>query len=489
MATFKKTMSGDSRYSVILTVTEKTVTSADIADNSTRVDYKLEAKKSSGGGYYTANTNNPIKVTLDGTVVVNTTKSYDFRPSGAKTITLASGTRTIKHNPDGSKTIECKGYFKDANNSLGNATASGNLTLTQLHTPPVITGYSITETNSVLTNIGVSNNQFVGYLSNKRINITYNLDEDTQYQSALVYFEGGSQIAWNNALPITTNFANFHPTPVNNYLNLCVSVTDDKNTTSYYSNASGSTQARQGLDSYAYVPYIIPTFNSSSNAKRDGQLTGKVNLNIDGVYFNGEIGSGANKVNQGGNYKPTIKYKFWKLGDTEPATYDNLIPDTSVTISNGTFSVSDYAIGNATEGTPNHFDPSYSYRVKIYIQDTFKSSETPELSIPVGEAVWTEYKDRVDFKKLTIQNVEITPNGVPKVVHVYWNNSMTFTLKDSQQAIVVLNHDHVAIAWHGGDVLNFTNIFGAGINGSINGDAVTVNMGGSYFSGTAYISE
>lgn len=406
-----KTMSGDSRYSIKLTVTEKTVTSADIADNSTRVDYKLEATKSSGSGYYSNSAVSTVKVTLDGTTIVNTKKAYDFRNSTPKTITLASGTHTIKHDSDGSKTIACSGYFKDGANSLGNATASGNLTLTQLHTPPVITGYSITETNSTLTNIGVSNNQFVGYLSNKRINITYNLDENTQYQSALVYFEGGSQIAWNSALPIIANFANFHPTPINNNLNLCVSVADDKNTVSYYSNVSGSTQTRQGLDSYAYVPYIIPTFNSSSNAKRDGQLTGKVRLNITGTYYNGEIGSGSSKVNQGGTYKPTIKYKFWKVGESQPSTYAYTIPTSSITTSNGTFTISNYQIGSADEQAPNYFNPSYSYRVKIYIQDTFKSSETPELSIPVGEAVWTEYKDRVDFKKLTIQNVEVTPGG------------------------------------------------------------------------------
>ena len=198
---------------------------------------------------------------------------------------------------------------------------------------------------------------------------------------------------------------------VNNYLNLCVSITDGKNTTSYYSNASGSTQTRQGLDSYAYVPYIIPTFNSSSNAKRDGQLTGKVKLNITGTYYNGEIGSGSSKVNQGGNYKPTIKYKFWKVGESQPSTYAYTIPGPSITTSNGTFTISNYQIGSADDQATNYFNPSFSYRVRIYIQDTFKSSESPELSIPVGEAVWTEYKDRVDFKKLTIQNVEVTPGG------------------------------------------------------------------------------
>ncbi len=131
MATFKKTMSGDDRYSITLSVSE-VHDSVNITDNTSQITYTLTATKSSGSGYYTSNSNNPYKVTIDGVVVKDSTRAYDFTGSTPKTITLASGTRTIEHNTDGSKTISCSGYFKDANNSLGKATASGDLKLSDI---------------------------------------------------------------------------------------------------------------------------------------------------------------------------------------------------------------------------------------------------------------------------------------------------------------------------------------------------------------------
>ena len=132
MAEFTQTMSGDSRYSIKLTVTE-VIPSDYITTNKTNVNYTLTATKSAGSGYWNNNANNPVKVTINGTDVVNTNIAYDFRNATPKTITLASGTVTgIEHNADGSKTIAVSGYFKDNGNSLGQATASGNLTLTTI---------------------------------------------------------------------------------------------------------------------------------------------------------------------------------------------------------------------------------------------------------------------------------------------------------------------------------------------------------------------
>ena len=80
-------------------------------------------------------------------------------------------------------------------------------------------------------------------------------------------------------------------------------------------------------------------------------------------------------------------------------------------------------------------------------------------------------------------------NRTPNKVHVTWEQSMTFKLTGGQQALLILNHDHLGIAWIGGDNLLITNIYGSGINGSKDGDFVTINLGGNYFSGTAYISD
>lgn len=158
-----------------------------------------------------------------------------------------------------------------------------------------------------------------------------------------------------------------------------------------------------------------------------------------------------------------------------------------ITLKGGTYTIS----GNIT-GDIDYIDIYINGNFNRHtLPYTFTLSSTSTLGLVLYSSnTYTDFQLEKGSRSTNFsayQNLDCS--GVPKVVHVKWNNSMTFTLKDSQQAIVVLNHDHVAIAWHGGGVLNFTNIFGAGINGSINGDTVTVNMGGSYFSGTAYISE
>lgn len=129
MATFTATMSGDSRYSIKL---ELVYQSYDSVNDTAIYTYSLTATKSSGYGYWTTNTNNPVRVTVDGTNIVNTSQSYDFDTSPydrAKTITLASGTVAIAYNGNTTRTVNVSGYFSDANNSLGSATASGTITL------------------------------------------------------------------------------------------------------------------------------------------------------------------------------------------------------------------------------------------------------------------------------------------------------------------------------------------------------------------------
>lgn len=154
MAEFTQTMSGDSRYSIKLTVTE-VIPSDYITTNKTNVNYTLTATKSGGSGYWSSSTINPVKVTINGTDVVNTNISYDFRNATPKTITLASGTVTgISHNADGTKTIAVSGYFKDSANSLGQATASGNLTLTTIPRASQPTLYDLNDNIRTFATLG-----------------------------------------------------------------------------------------------------------------------------------------------------------------------------------------------------------------------------------------------------------------------------------------------------------------------------------------------
>ena len=151
MATFTQNLSNDSRYSITLTVTE-VLPDDYLVTNKTNVNYTLTATKSSGSGYYTVYSENPVLVIINGTTVVDKKISYDFTSSTPQTITLASGTLTgISHNNDGTKKITVSGYFNDVSNNLGSATATGTLTLTSIPRYANITSFSSQAINDETT--------------------------------------------------------------------------------------------------------------------------------------------------------------------------------------------------------------------------------------------------------------------------------------------------------------------------------------------------
>ena len=157
MATFTKNLSGDSRYSLKLEVNE---TSYSTENNTSEISYVLTATKSSGGGYWSSSAVSPVKVVINGETVVDKKTAYDFSTSTPCTITLASGTKTIKHDDDGSKTIYVSGYFSDGANSLGNATVDGNVTLTTIPRASEPSCNNVTLGNAVTINTNRKSDAF-----------------------------------------------------------------------------------------------------------------------------------------------------------------------------------------------------------------------------------------------------------------------------------------------------------------------------------------
>lgn len=292
----------------------------------------------------------------------------------------------IQHENDGTKTVAWSWSIATGTSVLGTLSASGTRQLTTLHTPPLVESYTMQEVNPLLVSADVSDDVIVENLSQKQLTFSYTL-----YDSATLDKVGVYNIAtpYSSALnPFTLDLSQITLNKnENNKLPL----------TPYVKDSLGG----QGLGTtveYIYIPYIsVSITESTTNAKRLGQTSGRVGLNINGVFFNGIIGN----VDQS-SYKPTIKYKYWKVGDSEPVSYSNTISASDISIIDNTFSVSSVDIGSSTETDPNFFDPEYAYRIKVQVSDNFSTTESNELQIQVGEAIWTEYKDRVDFKKLSI---------------------------------------------------------------------------------------
>jgi len=148
MANFDYTYSGS--YYLRLTVNEVSG-SMSVTNNTTDVSYSLTVYKTYGYGRYNGNYC-PYNVKIDGETVASGSTKYNFE--NYESLTLASGTKTITHEPNGSKTISVSGYFDGDNGpSLGSGTASGTLTLS---TVPRASSLTMTSSTSTIAQISAS---------------------------------------------------------------------------------------------------------------------------------------------------------------------------------------------------------------------------------------------------------------------------------------------------------------------------------------------
>lgn len=109
--------------------------SQDIANNTSNVGYYVRSTKVSGTGYFSAaNGSNSWWGDVDGSIGSSSGFAYDFRGSTPNTLTWASGTKTISHADDGTKTV----YFSSGSGlvNLGSAGASGSLALPRIPRGP-----------------------------------------------------------------------------------------------------------------------------------------------------------------------------------------------------------------------------------------------------------------------------------------------------------------------------------------------------------------
>lgn len=338
-------------------------------------------------------------ITLNGTEYTLTLKTSSQKWSGTTkhtssnkvTVTGLSSSQTALSNIKFRVTRESGG----TSGKLG-STSCSNLTIPIGHTAPTNVSYTIEETNQKLIDAQLPETTWVKNLSQKKIALTYTLHDNASvnyYGYADSYTMYGQK---NN--PFIT-----YPNDINKD-----SGTNKVSIYTYIEDNLGAI-GKSNTVKYDFIEYTQISLNESvTKGNRNGQLSGRVKLNIKGSFFNAIIGN----INQSGDYKPTIKYKYWKLNNPEPETFDHIISNNDITISNNTFTVNDLEIGSSVESDSNYFNPDYAYRIKIYVEDNFTKYTSQEKPIPVGEATWTEYKDRVDFKKITIKNKDISENQI-----------------------------------------------------------------------------
>lgn len=339
-----------------------------------------------------------------------------------------------------------------------------NIAITMGHLPPSINSYTIIEQNQDLIDVGIGNNVIVDNLSQKQVTLAYELHDGATATKFGIYNGIKPYLFDNN--PFVLDFST-----------LSLDKTNDKINIKYALRDSLGSQTLTDDILYTNIPYTKINFtNNTTIAKRIGQLSGKVGLNINGIIYNSVIGN----VDQT-SYKPTIKYTFWEYGTysltsditfkankiyytydgsdyieatvTEGAsvtsntyyvfgsdTYSYTIPSENISSSNNIFSVSNYNIGSTNTSDSNYFDPEKAYRIKIYVEDNFTNAESAELQIAKGYAVWSEYSDRVDFDRLTRKGNDLLGGKV-----LYEGNDSTPTEKSITLSDSAANYDYLEI--------------------------------------------
>ena len=389
-----------------------TVDVEEISGSRTADTVQLKLKTTSHLQYATSTLGTGSGYSLTGYLKVNNTeysipiKSGSEAWSGTtnhvaqKTITI-TGLEPADTTLTGIKFRVVRGTGSTSSAGYLASTSCSNITITIGHDLPSDIEMIMEETNGSL--LGIADDVIVENLSQKQLTFTYvlhDLEQGTALNKAGVYNLTNKIEDSQNQFII--DFAN-------------ITALKDENGKIPLTPFILDTLGGEGLgtqEAYTCIPYTnISITNSTTTAKRNGQTSGKVKLNINGIYYNGQVG---NSHQEDANYKPTIKYKFWDVNDPngEPSTYPYIINGADITTSDGTFNVEDYEIGDDNPLAVNYFDPDNAYRIKVQVQDDFTIAESNEISVPKGIPIWTEYADRVDFIKLTIQKNKILYNNI-----------------------------------------------------------------------------
>ena len=302
---------------------------------------------------------------------------YPTYINGGSWYLLKTFTFTVS-NTGNPTTISISSTMSSGDFTPSSASANGSLTLTKLHDAPIITSLSLTETNTQMTSLGVANNTIVQYLSNKTATINVSTYDNATINKYSIY-HNNVLIGTSTSNTITINFANVGELidSGTGKVGLMVAVTD----------SLGGYNTK--MFDFSVIKYTRPTIEKTSTTikRKTGNGTvltdNKVLLNFVGTCYKGnDVIGNANK--------PTVQYKIWNT--TEP-NYSTLTTPNSANVS-----IKDYEISNIL------YTSTYNYKIKIY--DVFTTTETiinvKSDKVPTGVSVWTEYKDRVDFEKITI---------------------------------------------------------------------------------------
>lgn len=373
------------------------VISADTNTNTRQIKLQLEARTIDGR--YTT-TGYQLYPVIDGTPLTTIGMNFSannvnvWQVLSSKLITITGAFNGVKY-----------GLFTTnmtAEWGLKSGSASVNIVLDNLHMVPNITTI-ITEEKNALLNKAL---QIVQYLSIKEIEFEVTTYDDATISSCQVQ-HNGVLIGSSTTNVVTVDFSEVgtlatYEMDGKTWATLKFMVIDSFGTI-------GSVEMP-----FEAIKYTKPNLvQTSSSIKRNGQLTGKVKMNLVGSFYSSNVNDIVNTIK--------LEFAYWKKGGEESTTYYEIPFEPtgdSINLYSWEVAINDVEIENV--------DKDFAYIFKVRATDHFDQVSPIELLCPVGEYLWAEFKDRVDFKNITMQGIPIKSK-----FEVLWTGSFSPTANNT----------------------------------------------------------
>lgn len=384
------TINGSTNHSLWTYKLEANEIAYNIAERKSTIKIDTYLGRKNSNSYIGGNYSNSVSINDGNTQTKNGNIKYPTYINAGQWLLLQTFTFEVQNEGTNNNptTIKISSSLNSSDFNPSNASAEGYLTLTVLHTDPIINGIELTELNENLINLGIEDNTIVQYLSQKKILVNANTYNDAVITKYDIYHNNiliGTST--NNILNIDFNNVNELVDSGTKNIGLIINVND---------NLGG--KASRSF-SFPIIKYTRPTIESTSTNIR--RKTGNGVVLTDNKATLNFVGNCYNETDViGNNNNPIVKYKIWESGTEEPDYINLTVKDITNVI------IKDYELSNLD------YTKTYNYKIKIY--DNFTTSETTTNlkvdKLPTGISVWSEYKDRVDFDKVTIKNKEVFPN-------------------------------------------------------------------------------
>lgn len=255
-----------------------------------------------------------------------------------------------------SKTIICefKAITMSGSSQIGEKTTTATFTATG---DPIINSVDIIDVNSsIVQNLTGDNSKLVMYHSNAKISVDVSAQNSATMSSVKV---NGSNATYNST-------SGKWEIQINN-VNTNEFIVDVKDSRGYPSPSDPRTYTVTKVD---YIPLTI-----NASLSRNEPTDGKVNISINGNYFNGNFGLVNNNL--------TVQYRYIEYGgtyDPDDQDWQSLTP----TISNNKYSLNSRISG---------IDYTKQYEFQVRVIDRLENKSIIGISIPKGKPVYNWGED------------------------------------------------------------------------------------------------